>query len=198
MTHSETRLGDVIIQDLRRTGDTAFGESRSVFINTDQETFGVPLPAIKKLVRKHLRGYAFDRTLSPLEEEAIYLLEQPIFDSKIAGIQILAVISEKQLLTNTRVVEEVIKYTTGWALVDTLATDVIAIILRNNPNEVDSLIDWVSSNDNWLRRCLIVSLIKAKDYISDWEKHKKIVLDQLTHENDPYVKMAIKWLKSTT
>lgn len=197
MTNPETRLGDLIIQDLRRTGNIAFGESRSVFVNTDQETFGVPLPAIRKLVRKHLREYAVDRTPSPLKDEAIYLLEQPIFDSKIAGIQILAVISEEKLLTDIKVVEEVIKCTTGWALVDTLATDVVASILRNNPDEVDSLVDWVSSDDNWLRRCSIVSLIKAKDSISDWGRYKKIMLDQLAQESDPYVKKAIKWLRST-
>lgn len=197
MTSPETRLGDLIIQDLRKTGDIAFGESRSAFVNTDQETFGVPLPAIRKLVRKHLREFTIDRTSSPLKDEAIYLLEQPIFDSKIAGIQILAVISEEQLLTNTRIVDEVIKYTTGWALVDTLATDVVASILKNNPDEVDSLIDWASSDDNWLRRCSIVSLIKAKVHIKNWAGYKKFILDQLTGENDPYVKKAVKWLKST-
>ncbi len=197
MTHPETRLGDLIIQDLRKTGDAALGESRSVFVNTDQETFGVPLPAIRKLVRKHLRGYAFDIISYPLEKEAVYLLEQPIFDIKIAGIQILAFISEEKLLADAKLIEGVIGYTTGWALVDTLATDVVATILRNNPNEVDSLIDWISSDDNWLRRCSIVSLIKAKDSIKDWARYKKLILDQLSHETDPYVKKAVKWLKST-
>lgn len=197
MTNPETRLGDLIIQDLRRTGNAVFGENRSMFINTIQETFGVPLPIIRKLVKKHLRSYALDRTPFPLEGEAMYLLEQPIFDSKIAGIQILAVISEEKLLTDTKTIEEVIKYTTGWALVDTLATDVVAIILRDNPDEADSLIDWVSSDDNWLRRCSIVSLIKARDYIKDWSRYKKLMLDQLVYESDPYVKKAIKWLKST-
>lgn len=197
MTNPETRLGDLIIQDLHGMGDIGFGKRRSTFINADQETFGVPLPAIRELVKKHLRGYVFDKAPSPLEGEATYLLEQPIFDSKIAGIQILAVISEKKLLADTKVIEGVIKYTTGWALVDTLATDVVAAILRNNPDEAGSLIDWVSSNDNWLRRCSIVSLIKAKDYIKDWAKYKQFMLDRLTQERDPYVKKAVKWLKST-
>lgn len=197
MTNPETRLGDLIIQGLHRIGDTKFGEIRSTFINADQETFGVPLPTIRKLVKKHLEGYVFDKTPSPLEEEATYLLEQPIFDSKVAGIQILAVISKKKLLTDIKVIEGIIKYTTGWALVDTLATDVVAAILRNNPKEADSLIDWVSSNDKWLRRCSIVSLIKSKDYIKDWARYKKLMLDRFTHERDPYVKKAVRWLKST-
>lgn len=197
MTSPETRLGDLIIQDLRRTGNIAFGESRSVFVNTNQETFGVPLPAIRKLVRKHLRESTIDRAPSPLKDEAIYLLEQPIFDSKIAGIQILAVMSEEKLLTDTGVIEDVIGYTTGWALVDTLATDVVAAILENSPDEVNSLINWASSDDSWLRRCSIVSLIKAKGYIKDWNRYKKFMLDQLTCESDPYVKKAVKWLKST-
>lgn len=78
--------------------DVEFGKSRSKFINTDQETYGVPLPTIKKLVRKYLNEYTLDSKPSSLEKEAMYLLEQPIFDSKIAGIQILSVMSKEKLL----------------------------------------------------------------------------------------------------
>lgn len=197
MTNFETRLGDLIIQDLCRAGNTVFGEKRLVFINTNQETYGVPLPEIRKLVNKHLRGYGLDRIHFSLEGEAIYLIEQPIFDSKIAGIQILAVISKEKQLTDTKIIDDVIKYTPGWALVDTLATDVVATILKNNPSGVSSLINWTLSNNNWLKRCSIVSLIKAKDYIKDWIGYKELVLDQLAHEDDLYVKKAVKWLKST-
>ena len=172
MTSPEIRLGVLILQDLQRTSNAAFGESRSVFVNANQETFGVPLPTIRKLVIKHLKAYESGSEASLLEEEAMYLLEQPVFDSKVAGIQILAALSEEQVLVDTKTIKEVIKHTTGWALVDTLATDVVANILKNNPNEAESLLDWVSSNDNWLRRCSIVSLIKAKDYIKDWARYK--------------------------
>lgn len=197
MERPKTRLADLIIQDLRRTGNTKFGESRLIFINIHQKSLGVPLPTIRKLVKKHLRTYVLDKRLPSLEGEALYLLEKPTFDSKIAGIEILSAISKEKLLTNTKVVDKIIKYTTGWALVDTLATNVVAIILKNNPNEVDSLIDWISSNDNWLRRCSIVSLIKARNYIKDWVRYKKLILNRLAHERDPYVKKAFKWLQST-
>lgn len=197
MTNSEIRLGNLIDQDLYRMGDEGFGKSRSKFINTDQETYGVPLPAIKKLVGKYLSEYTLDNKPSSLEKEAMYLLEQPIFDSKIAGIQILSVMSKEKLLADTKVIEKVVQHTTDWALVDTLATDVVAVILKNNPNEINSLIDWTKSDNSWLRRCSIVSLIKAKNHIIDWNKYKKLVLNKLIHEDDPYVKKAIKWLKST-
>lgn len=197
MTNPEMRLGDSIIQDLRTTGDADFGKSRSIFVHTDQETFGVPLPAIKKLVKKHLKAYELERTPIPLQEEAMYLLEQPVFDSKIAGIQILAALSEEQVFADTKTIEGIIKYTPGWALVDTLATDVVATMIKNNPDETGSLIDWAMSDDNWLRRCSIVSLIKARGYIKDWSGYKKRILDQLSDESDPYVKKAIKWLKLT-
>lgn len=197
MTNSEIRLGNLIDQDLYRMGDEGFGKSRSKFINTDQETYGVPLPTIKKLVRKYLNEYTLDSDPSSLEKEAMYLLEQPIFDSKIAGIQILAVMSEEKLLTDTKIIERVIQHMQGWALVDTLATDVTAIILKNNPDEVNSLIVWTKSDNNWLRRCSIVSLIKTKDHIKNWGKYKKLILDKLAHEDDLYVRKAIKWLKST-
>ena len=197
MTNSEIKLGNLIDQDLYRMSDVEFGKSRSKFINTDQETYGVPLPTIKKLVRKYLNEYTLDSDPSSLEKEAMYLLEQPIFDSKIAGIQILSIMSEEKLLADTKIIEGVIQYTTDWALVDTLATDVVAVILRNNPNEVDSLIDWTKSDNNWLRRCSIVSLIKTKDHIKNWKEYKRDMLDRLIHENDPYVKKSIKWLKST-
>jgi 3-methyladenine DNA glycosylase AlkD len=197
MTNSEIKLGNLIDQHLYRIGNEGFGKSRSKFINTDQETYGVPLPAIKKLVRKYLNEYTLDGKSSSLEKEAMYLLEQPIFDSKIAGIQILAVMSEEKLLADTKVIKKIIQYTTDWALVDTLATDVVTVILKNNPNEVDSLIGWAKSDNSWLRRCSIVSLIKTKDHIRNWGEYKKLLLNNLTHENDPYVKKAIKWLKST-
>lgn len=197
MINSEIRLGNLIDQDLYRMSDVEFGKSRSKFINTDQETYGVPLPTIKKLVRKYLNEYTLDSDPSSLEREAIYLLEQPIFDSKIAGIQVLSTMSKENLLVDIKIIEEVIQYTTGWALVDTLATDVVAVILKNNPNEINSLIDWTKSDNSWLRRCSIVSLIKAKDHIIDWNKYKKFILNKLIHEDDPYVKKAIKWLKST-
>lgn len=193
----EIKLGNLIDQDLYRIGNKGFGESRSKFINTDQETYGVPLPTIKKLVRKYLNEYTLDSDSSSLEREAIYLLEQPIFDSKIAGIQVLSTMSKENLLVDIKIIEKVVQYTTGWALVDTLATDVVAVILKNNPNEINSLIDWTKSDNSWLRRCSIVSLIKAKNHIIDWNKYKKLLLNNLTHENDPYVKKAIKWLKST-
>ena len=57
MTSPEIRLGVLILQDLQRTSNAAFGESRSVFVNANQETFGVPLPTIRKLVIKHLKAY---------------------------------------------------------------------------------------------------------------------------------------------
>ena len=105
--------------------------------------------------------------------------------------------SKEKLLADTKVIEKVVQHTTDWALVDTLATDVVAVILKNNPNNINSLIDWTKSDNSWLRRCSIVSLIKAKNHIIDWNKYKKLVLNKLIHEDDPYVKKAIKWLKST-
>lgn len=189
------RLSGLIIRDLQVSVDDKFGESRARFINSNQETYGVSLPVIRRITSKQTKSSSLGK--NALISEARYLIKQKTFDCKIAGIEILAYIQNSGAQIDIEIVENLIQDLPGWALIDTLSTDVVSNILKGNPTKVSIMLTWAKSDNNWLRRCAVVSTIKAKSQLENWNKHKEQLLGLLVNEKDRNVRKAIKWLEST-
>lgn len=82
----------------------------------------------------------------------------------------------------------------NWALCDTLATDVISVLIEIQPIYISKIIDWIYSENPWKRRTVIVSIIKAKR-VNDKKKLIDNIFEALKYENDYFVKKALDWLK---
>ena len=162
------KLSNKIILVLSGISDSEFAKRRTKYLKTGYRTLGIPVSKVRTLTNNCSLQYLIKTSPESFKKEALRLIKHPFFDFKIAGIVLLGIISKKKALKDLRIINEIIYYLKGWALVDTLATDVVAKIIKNYPKNARFLIDWTLSENSDLRRCAIVSLIKSEKYIKNW------------------------------
>ncbi|MGC9049246.1 MAG: DNA alkylation repair protein, partial [Patescibacteria group bacterium] len=92
----------------------------------------------------------------------------------------------------------VTKYIDNWAICDTMSSEVITRVLKKSPEEIRTLYTWVNSKNIWLRRAVLVTIVKLKNKIKSWREIASEILFAFSKENEPIVKKAIHWLERET
>jgi 3-methyladenine DNA glycosylase AlkD len=73
--------------------------------------------------------------------------------------------------------------------------EVVVRIIKNSPNKIKRLNAWIKSENVWLRRAALVTMVKLKNKIENWYKIALQMLSYLTKEKEPTVRKAINWLR---
>lgn len=68
-------------------------------------------------------------------------------------------------------------------------------MLKNSPQEIKILYTWAKSENIWLRRATIVTTVKMKNKIENWQEQFKILFSFFLKEKEPIVKKAVYWLE---
>jgi len=103
----------------------------------------------------------------------------------MAGIFLLDLFLKTEEKISISEIEELIKdYVDNWATCDTISSEVVAKVLTHSPKEMKGLDTWAKSRNVWLKRAALVTMIKLKNKIEDWQKIAYQMLSFLSEEQE--------------
>jgi 3-methyladenine DNA glycosylase AlkD len=171
--------------------------SEQAYLKIDLEFTGTAVPAARVIVRSWRRNHP-DLTHDLLTEVAAALWDRPVFDCRMAALLLLA--DQRALLTAADVplLERLLRDSGTWALVDSLAADVMGSLVERYPELAGTLDRWSSDPDFWLRRsAMLALLVPLRRGEGDFERFARYA-DQLLDEREFFIRKAIGWVLRET
>lgn len=198
MEVSNNKIYLLLLEELKKEGDKDFASSRNQLIGKKIISYGTRTAEIRRITKKYWQKFCEGKTEKDWFEIVEKLLSTKVFDNQMAGIFLLGVILKKFSIEISIITRLISKYIDNWATCDAISSE-IAKKLRNSPENVKKLLlEWIKSQNPFIRRVAVVTLIKLKGKIENWKKITSQVLSFLNKEKDPITKKAFVWLKKET
>lgn len=196
MGNSHNKISTMIDKDLKQSGDKGFTLTRNRLVGKEVVSYGVKTSEIRKIVRKYRKKFQELRAARDCFEVASELISKKILDDQMAGIFLLGLCQEISQISNiTRFKRLIIDYINNWAVCDAISSEVVARVLKDLPEKIEILYSWARSDNKWLRRVALVTAVKLKNRIPEWNAISSRVLLLFSEEQEPIVKSAMLWLK---
>ncbi|MEV5988568.1 DNA alkylation repair protein [Streptomyces sp. NPDC052051] len=195
-TTETTRLVEQLTARLRAAGDPQTAEGAKRYLKSDLLHYGVRLPVIRKAVADSVR--ANGRLGHPQLVACTRALWAPeVHESRIAA----AILLERHVPVlrpeDTALLEELLRDSRTWALVDLLAGSVAGRLLLREPAVVDTYRRWAAEEHQWIRRSGILGfLLSVGDdagFAPYWPVFTEIG-DPLLEDPRFFVRKALGWV----
>ena len=182
---------------IRAAGTRERAVSEQAYLKIGLEFTGTAVPAARVIVRSWRRGHP-DLTRDLLTGVAAALWARPVFDCRMAALLLLA--DQRALLTAADVplLERLLRDSGTWALVDSLAADVMGSLVERYPELTGTLDRWSTDPDFWLRRsAMLALLVPLRRGDGDFERFARYA-DELLDEREFFIRKAIGWVLRET
>jgi 3-methyladenine DNA glycosylase AlkD len=182
---------------IRAAGTPERAVSERAYLKLGLEFTGTAVPAARAVVRAWRRDHP-DLTREELTGVAAALWSRPVFDCRMAALLLLA--DQRALLTASDVplVERLLRDSGTWALVDSLAADVMGSLVERYPELSATLDRWSADPDFWLRRsALLALLVPLRRGAGDFERFARYA-DRMLDEREFFIRKAIGWVLRET
>ncbi len=186
------RLAARLEGELRDAGTAERAVNEKRYLKSDLEHFGVPVPVVRKLARRSVRGLGLDRGAVLALSEILWA--RPIHERRLAAVEIL--VHRAGLLEGGDLgwIEDLIRQARTWALVDPLATKLAGSLVERCPELGRDLDRWASDGDFWIRRsALLALLLPLRRGDGDLERFARYA-DAMLEEREFFVRKAIGWV----
>ena len=181
-----------IDKELRTRGDPERAVAEKKYLKSDLEFFGASKGAIRETVKAFVRGHA-SITHDDLIELVLELWSQPIFERRMTPVVLLESCPTTLSLRDIPVIEQLIRASKTWALVDGLAGNVAGGLALRHPAALQTLEEWATDDDFWLRRSLLLAhlkLLRKGEAFSSFCRHA----DSMLSEKEFFIRKAIGWV----
>jgi 3-methyladenine DNA glycosylase AlkD len=186
-----------IEQALRRLGTPERAAGEKAYLKTELECAGVTLPDLRAEIRSCCQGRPA-LTHDELVATVRALWARPLFDCRQAAVLLLQ--RDTGLLgpADAGLLEELLRNSGTWALVDALAADVAGDIAARYPQMAATLDRWAADEDFWLRRSALLALLKPlRQGAGDFERFAGYA-DAMLEEKEFFIRKAIGWVLRET
>jgi 3-methyladenine DNA glycosylase AlkD len=192
MANLSNKISILIDKDLKKLGEKKFAQRRNRLIGKEVVSYGVKVREIRKIAKEYFKRFSREKWREIIKE----LMSTKVFENQMAGVFLLAFFLKTEEKISISEIEELIKnYIDNWATCDTISSEVAAKILTHSPKEIKSLDTWAKSRNVWLKRAALVTIVKLKNKIEDWQRIASQMLSSLSEEREPILKKAIHWLQ---
>lgn len=190
------RLASQVRTQLAGQADPVRAEGEKRYLKSDIEHYGVPVPAVRKIVkavRKDQPALAHDDVVAL----ARHLWDDRVHECRLAAALLLRAYVDRLQAVDADLLEELIRESRTWALVDVLAGDVGGRLLLGHPEVEVAYRRWGKDNDMWVRRSGILGFLVP---LRDPQRHDQYfpVLTEIADNvlTDPrfFVRKAIGWV----
>lgn len=189
---SAARMAAELDGALRRAGNPDRAEGARAYLKHELIHYGNDTRSLREALRPILRQRALDR--ATLLELVRLLWKQPVFERRAAAAELLA---KRALLLEPRdvpFVERQLRDSGTWALVDTLAPQVIGSLVERHPELHATLQRWAADEDFWIRRsALLAYLLPLRRGEGDFARFAELA-DPLLEDREFFVRKAIGWV----
>jgi 3-methyladenine DNA glycosylase AlkD len=182
---------------LRALGRPERAASARAYLKSDLEFAGVSVPALRSAVRSWCAGQP---GLSHDELVAVTraLWARPLFESRLAAVELLRARLGLLRCGDVTLLEDMLRTARTWALVDSLAADVMGALTERCPGLTTTLDRWAADADFWIRRSAMLSLLRPlRQGEGDFARFSGSA-DQMLAEQEFFIRKAIGWILRET
>ncbi|GAA2809710.1 DNA alkylation repair protein [Kitasatospora sp. CM 4170] len=188
-------LADRLRSELEDSAVPGRAEGEKAYLKSELEHLGVPLPAMRTLVRNFVRRHpGLDReTLLELTEE---LWAPPVHESRSCAALLLENRADLLVREDVAYLEQLLRECGTWAHVDLIAPKGAGALLLRLPETGEDFLRWSRDDHQWVRRGGILSyLLALRDrgefphYFQDFGE----LADPLLTDTRFFVRKALGW-----
>jgi len=180
--------------DLRDVGDEERARGAKAYLKSDLEFIGVAAKPLRKVARDFLgRHPGYDGAW--LKELAVVLWQRPVFELKAVAVALLERNVRMLEVADLELVEDLLRRSHTWALVDWLCTKVAAHLVERDPAVTEpTLRRWSTDDDFWIRRASMLAQLPAlRAGGGDFELFASLA-SSMVEEKEFFIRKAIGWV----
>jgi 3-methyladenine DNA glycosylase AlkD len=173
------------------TPERAAQEKR--YLKSDLDFLGATMGQIRAAVKDVARERR-ELTHDELVMLVLALWAKPIHERRMASVLLLARFDGLLDRGSLPLVEQLIRESRTWSLVDALATDVVGSLVARDPDAVTGELDrWATDPDLWVRRSSLLAELRP---IRDGAPLKRFLAraEPMLDEREFFVRKAIGWV----
>jgi 3-methyladenine DNA glycosylase AlkD len=185
------RAAREIEEQLRAIGtpERAAGEKR--YLKSELEHLGATVWQNRRTVKSFAKRH---HDLSHRELIALIraLWSRAIFDCRLAACLLLDAYCELVAESDLDFLEQLVRESGTWALVDVLAGDVVGALLVRDPAAASALDRWAEDPDFWVRRSALLANLEPIKRGVGFERFSRYA-DAMLGEREFFIRKAIGW-----
>jgi len=196
MVDLNNKISIFVDKELKTLGDKEFARSRNRLISEKVISYGVETQEIRKVARKYFNQFRERKTKRVCLETVKELMSTKVFEDQMVGIFFLELfLKTGGKISISEIKKLITEYVDNWATCDTISSEVVAKILKRSPEKIEVLYTWVKSRNIWLKRVALVTTVKLKNKIENWQEVASQILSFSEKEKEPIIKKAVHWLE---
>lgn len=193
MSHAVTELES----ELRQGGDPARAEAQRAYFKLDMQYLGTTLPETRAKVRAWLKAQQVTER-DDVWAVATQLWSADAFQFRQAAVEVLDARRRVLGASDLADVEQLLRTSHTWALVDPLATNVVWAIASQDadglPLPGDVLDRWAGDEDFWIRRSALLSQLRVVRPVDGDPTRFFGYADEMLDEREFFIRKAIGWV----
>jgi len=196
MVDLNNKISIFVDKELKTLGDKEFAKSRNRLISEKVISYGVETQEIRKVARKYFNQFRERKRKRVCLEAVKELMSTKVFEDQMVGIFFLELfLKTGGKISISEIKKLITEYIDNWATCDTISSEVVAKILKRSPEKIEVLYTWVKSRNIWLKRVALVTTVKLKNKIENWQEVASQILSFSEKEKEPIIKKAVHWLE---
>jgi len=196
MVREVTHLAREIEDALRAAGtpDRAAHEKR--YLKSDLEFLGASVWEIRRAVKSAVERDSLDhdRLVALIRE----LWQEPMHERRMAAVASLELHEGELGVADMPLIEDLLRDSRTWALVDGLAGDVAGSIALRDPAGAGPILDrWAADPNFWVRRAALLAELKPLQSGAAFDRFARHA-DAMLDEREFFIRKAIGWVLRET
>jgi len=195
MPDSQTALlVEEIEHNLRAVGDEDRAIGAKAYLKSDLEFIGVAAKPLRVVARAVLADHP-EIDHQALVELVLALWQRPVFELKAVAVALLERRPIDLETCDLELVEDLLRRSHTWALVDWLCTKVAAPVVEREPDTTAAVLErWSRDDDFWIRRAsMLAQLPSLRAGGGDFEQFASFA-SRMAGEKEFFIRKAIGWV----
>jgi len=180
--------------ELRAVGDTERAVGAKAYLKSDLEFIGVAAKPLRAVARAFLADHPdVDRT--SLVELVLALWHRPVYELKAVAVAVLERRTGDLVTADLELLEDLLRRSHTWALVDWICTKVAAPVVQRDPGMTAVVLErWSRDDDFWVRRAsMLIQLPALRAGGGDFELFATFA-SRMVGEKEFFIRKAIGWV----
>lgn len=184
-------------RELRELGTSERAEKEKAYLKSSLTHLGVTVPLIQKVAK------TFKKTHRDLDHDALIALveelwSEPIHEHRFLAMELLEAYPKLLGEGDLELIERLLRESKTWALVDSLATEVVGRLVERFPSLTSTLDRWARDGDFWIRRAAMLALLRPlRRGEGDFPRFARYA-DSMLEERELFIRKAIGWILRET
>ena len=183
--------------ELRRLGSAERAAKERAYLKSSLEFIGASVPQTRAVVKAFWRSHrslAHDDVVALATE----LWRKPVHERRMATVELLTVYGDLLVATDMEWLEQLLRESGTWALVDSLAATVVGGLVERYPSLASVLDRWAEDDDFWMRRSSLLTLLgPLRRGGGDFERFGRYA-DRMLADREFFIRKAIGWVLRDT